>query len=99
MRITYDPVNGKEIWKSIPRKQLLHLDDLKILRQYNAEIRGLHNYCKIANNATVRDSFGYMIKYSMYKTSPQNTTQKSKKSGRNIVLARTLESAMRRNPE
>ena len=64
MRITYDPVSGKEIWKSIQRKQLLHLDDLEILRQYNAEIRGLYNYYKIANNATVLNAFGYMMKYS-----------------------------------
>lgn len=68
MQITYDPVNGKEIWTSISRKQLLHLDDLEILRQYNDEIRGLYNYYKIANNATALDSFGYMMKYSMYKT-------------------------------
>src|SRR5699024_6872703 len=53
MQITHDPVNGKEIWTSIARKQLLHLDDLEILRQYNAEIRGLYNYYKIANNATI----------------------------------------------
>ena len=68
MQITHDPVNGKEIWTSIARKQLLHLDDLEILRQYNAEIRGLYNYYKIANNATILESFGYMMKYSMYKT-------------------------------
>ena len=41
---------------------------MEILRQYNAEIRGLYNYYKIANNATTLDSFGYMMKYSMYKT-------------------------------
>lgn len=68
MKITRDVVTGKEVWTSIQRKQLLHLDDLEILRQYNAEIRGLYNYYKIANNATVLDSFGYMMKYSMYKT-------------------------------
>ena len=68
MKITRDVVTGKEVWTSIQRKQLLHLEDLEILRQYNAEIRGLYNYYKIANNATVLDSFGYMMKYSMYKT-------------------------------
>lgn len=68
LKITYDPVTGKEVWKSTQRKQLLHLDDLEILRQYNAEIRGIYNYYKIANNATVLEKFGYIMKYSMYKT-------------------------------
>ena len=68
LKMTYDPVTGKEVWKSTQRKQLLHLDDLEILRQYNAEIRGIYNYYKIANNATVLEKFGYIMKYSMYKT-------------------------------
>ena len=50
------------------RKRLLHLDDLEILQQYNAEIRGMYNYYRIANNVSVLDAFGYVMEYSMYKT-------------------------------
>ena len=31
----------------------MHLDDLEILNQYNAEIRGLYNYYRLANNVSV----------------------------------------------
>ena len=50
--------NNKEIWKPVHRKRLLHLDDLEILKQYNAEIRGLYNYYRIANNVTVKRPTG-----------------------------------------
>ena len=36
--------------------------------QYNAEVRGLYNYYRIAHNATVLNSFLYVMKFSMYKT-------------------------------
>jgi len=69
LQIKHDASNGnKEFWKSTHRKQMLHLDDLEILKHYNAEIRGLYNYYRIANNATVLDNFGYIMKYSMYRT-------------------------------
>lgn len=69
IQIKYDKVNGnREVWKPIQRKDLLHLDDLEILQTYNAEIRGMYNYYKIANNATALDAFGYMMKFSMYRT-------------------------------
>ena len=69
LKIDYDAAAGnKEVWKPVHRKRLLHLDDLEILKQYNAEIRGLYNYYRIANNATTLDAFGYVMKFSMYKT-------------------------------
>jgi group II intron reverse transcriptase/maturase len=69
LKIKYDAnADNKEIWKPIHRKRLLHLDDLEILKQYNAEIRGLYNYYRIAHNVTVLDAFGYVMKYSMYRT-------------------------------
>ena len=68
-KIQYDKNNGnKEIWEPICRSGLRNLDDLEILNQYNAEIRGLHNYYRIAHNATVLNNFLYVMKYSMYKT-------------------------------
>ena len=40
----------------------------EILNQYNAEVRGMYNYYRLANNATVLNSFFYVMKFSMYKT-------------------------------
>ena len=69
LKIQYDKNNGnKEIWEPICRFGLRNLDDLEILNQYNAEIRGLYNYYRIAHNATVLNNFLYVMKYSMYKT-------------------------------
>ena len=69
LKIQYDKNNGnKEIWEPICRSGLRNLDDLEILNQYNAEIRGLYNYYRIAHNATVLNNSLYVMKYSMYKT-------------------------------
>lgn len=69
LKIQYDKNNGnKEIWEPICRSGLRNLDDLEILNRYNAEIRGLYNYYRIAHNATVLNNFLYVMKYSMYKT-------------------------------
>ena len=49
LKIKYDKQNGnKEVWEPVRRTRLLHLDDLEILNQYNAEIRGLYNYYRLA---------------------------------------------------
>ena len=54
LKIKYDKQNGnKEVWEPVRRTRLLHLDDLEILNQYNAEIRGLYNYYRLANNVSV----------------------------------------------
>lgn len=69
LKIHYDKNNGnKEVWEPVCRSGLRNLDDLEILNQYNAEIRGLYNYYRIAHNATVLNNFLYVMKYSMYKT-------------------------------
>lgn len=61
-------VHGKENWKPRARYYLKDNDDLEILDQYNSEIRGLRNYYGIANNASHANTFGYIMRYSMYKT-------------------------------
>ncbi|MCI9588922.1 MAG: group II intron reverse transcriptase/maturase [Oscillospiraceae bacterium] len=69
LKIHYDKDNrNKEVWEPVCRSGLRNLDDLEILNQYNAEIRGLYNYYRIAHNATVLNNFLYVMKYSMYKT-------------------------------
>lgn len=60
--------NGKEVWKPKSRPSMKNNDDLEILTQYNAEIRGLRNYYSIANNSSTIDSFYNIMEYSMYKT-------------------------------
>lgn len=69
LKINYDEQNGnREVWKPAHRNHLLHLDDLEILNQYNAEIRGLYNYYRLANNVSVLNNFYYVMRYSMLKT-------------------------------
>ena len=60
--------NGKEIFVPVHRTYLISNDDLEILQQYNAEIRGLYNYYKIADNVSVLGHFNYVMKFSMFKT-------------------------------
>lgn len=60
--------NGKEVWKPRERGRLINNDDLEILRMYNYQIQGFHNYYAIANNSALLNSFKYIMEYSMYKT-------------------------------
>jgi group II intron reverse transcriptase/maturase len=55
-------------WKPTHRPYLLRSDDLEIIRQYNAEIRGLYNYYRLASNVHTLQSFRQTMKYSMLKT-------------------------------
>lgn len=55
-------------WKPVHRTSLIDLDDLEILRIYNAQIRGMYNYYRLAKNVSVLNKFYYHMKYSMYKT-------------------------------
>ena len=66
LKINY--VNGKEVFEPVHRTYLISNDDLEILRQYNAEIRGIYNYYRIANNVSVLCSFFYVMKFSLFKT-------------------------------
>lgn len=71
--IEYDSVkitarHGQEFWESKARSYLISNDELEIISQYNAEIRGLYNYYCIANNSSIINSFYNIMEYSMYKT-------------------------------
>ena len=69
LKISYNRANGnKEIWKPSRRPGLIRLDNIEILNQYNAEVRGLYNYYRLAHNVTVLNDFLYAMKFSMYKT-------------------------------
>jgi group II intron reverse transcriptase/maturase len=60
--------NGKEKYQPFHRTNLIRNDDIEILMQYNAEIRGLYNYYRLANNVSILNTFGYIMKMSMFKT-------------------------------
>ncbi|MCA1064618.1 reverse transcriptase domain-containing protein (plasmid) [Rossellomorea sp. AcN35-11] len=63
------------------RPYLISLDNLEILSTYNAEIRGMYNYYKLARNASNLQSFKHILEYSMYKT----FANKYKSSVRKVV--------------
>ena len=45
LKISYDKTHGnKEVWEPVRRPGLIRLDDIEILNQYNAEVRGMYNY-------------------------------------------------------
>jgi len=60
--------NGKEKWVTLHRGELVNREDIEIISQVNSEIRGMYNYYRIANNATVIKNFAHNLEYSMYKT-------------------------------
>ena len=60
--------DGKEIFNPVHRSHLINKDDLEIVRQYNAEVRGLYNYYRIADNVSVLGHFNCVMKFSMFKT-------------------------------
>ena len=66
LKITYR--EGREIFIPTERTYLINSDDLEILNQYNAEIRGIYNYYRIADNVSVLGDFYYVMKYSLFKT-------------------------------
>jgi group II intron reverse transcriptase/maturase len=70
--ISFEKVNGSEVWKPKSRSYLTAKKPQDILAQYNWEIRGFYNYYRIANNVSATCSkFGYIMEYSMYMTLAQ----------------------------
>ncbi len=59
---------GKEIWEPTHRTYLINNDDLEIIKTYNAEIRSLYNYYRLAMNVNSLNSYNYIMKYSFVKT-------------------------------
>lgn len=60
--------NGKERWMPKARNVFLNKEPIDILSLYNAEIRGIYNYYRMARNVSVLNKFSYVMEYSMYKT-------------------------------
>lgn len=66
-------------WRGKSRTAMLYLDDLEILSIYNAEIRGMYNYYKLANNVSVLNKFHWIMENSFLKTLANKHKSSSKK--------------------
>jgi len=58
----------KEKWMPLQRNEYIYLSPSEMIMKYNEQIRGLYNYYRIANNASVLNKFYYVMEYSLYKT-------------------------------
>jgi hypothetical protein len=67
LKVTTDE-NSKEKWEPLPRNDFMELEPREIVSMYNAQLRGIYNYFRMANNASVLNKFHYVMEYSMYKT-------------------------------
>ena len=68
MKIRPKTSNEPEKWHSIARNKLANKTDLEIIQQFNQEVRGLYNYYRIANNASVLHKFNNFMYYSLLRT-------------------------------
>ena len=68
MEVKWDEGKGRDYWRPMPRQELQNNDDIEIVSQFNAEIRGVYNFYRLAENVCVLDKFYYMMRYSLLKT-------------------------------
>ena len=54
--------------ETVHRGKLVNHPDIEIITKFNAEIRGIYNYYRLANNVSVLGKFAHIMEYSMYKT-------------------------------
>lgn len=57
-----------ERWVPLQRDDLMSKNLPDIVRGYNAQLRGLYNYYRLARNVSVLQKFAYVLEYSLYKT-------------------------------
>ena len=67
LKISKD-TSGKERWKALHRGWLMNRENIDIVRKYNAEIRGIYNFYRLAKNVSVLNCFYFIMKGSMYRT-------------------------------
>lgn len=67
-KFTQDKNNGKSRFKGTARPEMMNLEELEILMQYNSRIRGLYNYYKMASNICKLAEFNYICQQSFLKT-------------------------------
>ena len=67
LRIVKDK-DGKERWKAIHRGSLMNVPEVEIVRKFNSEIRGIYNFYRLAENATVLNDFYWIMSGSLLRT-------------------------------
>lgn len=78
-------------FRAMHRASLLNNDDLEILLTYNAEIRGLYNYYKLASDVHMLNDFRYWMKWSMLKTYANKYKTNAKDIAKNSTKTEDLE--------
>lgn len=63
-----DAQTGKPKLKAIHRPELMVDDELEILKFYNAKIKGIYNYYKMASNVCKMNGFNYICQLSFFRT-------------------------------
>lgn len=58
----------KKSFKAMHRRYLVNNDDLEIISVYNAEIRGLYNYYRLARDVHMLNDFRFWMRWSLLKT-------------------------------
>src|SRR5699024_6299309 len=58
---------GKEMWRPMPRKDLMNRNDAEIVSTFNSDIRELYNFYRIAENLVELNKYYYMLWYNMVK--------------------------------
>ena len=75
-------MDGKERWKALHRGSLMNMPDVEIISKFNSEIRGIYNFYRLAENATVLNDFYWIMSGSLLKTFAakyKSTVKKMKK--------------------
>lgn len=68
MKVKWDKTHECNVWRAMHRNKLLNKTDIEIVSQFNAEIRGIYNFYRLAENVGVLHEFHYMMRYSLLKT-------------------------------
>jgi len=63
-----DKLSGKQRLKAIHNTNLVNVEELEILLQYNTKIRGLYNYYQLASNVCKMNNFNYVCQLSFLRT-------------------------------
>jgi hypothetical protein len=67
MKTKWDKIRGCNVWRAMHRNKLINKADIEIVSQFNAEIRGIYNFYRLAENVGVLHKFHYMMRYSLLK--------------------------------
>jgi len=67
LKITKDQY-GRDKWKPVHRSDFMGMEPREIVFMYNAQIRGMYNFYRLAGNVSALSQFYHVMEYSMHKT-------------------------------